>query len=38
MRIKKNIGLSKYRARFREPTNLKYPTMVGIEGNADEDR
>ena len=23
----------KYKARFREPTNLKYPTRVNTEGN-----
>ena len=38
MRIKQNIGLSKSRVRFREPTNLKYPTMVCMEGNAGGDQ
>ena len=34
MTIKQNVGLNKSRARFRELTNLKYPTTVDIEGNA----
>ena len=38
MRIKQNIGLIKSRVRFREPTNLKYPTMVCMEGNAGGDQ
>ena len=38
MKIKQNIGLSKSRVRFREPTNLKYPTMVCMEGNGGGDR
>ena len=38
MRIKQNIGLRKSRVRFREHTNLKYPTMVCMEGNGGKDR
>ena len=38
MRIKQNIGLSKARVRFSEPTNLKYPTMICMEGNGGKDR